>query len=267
MTPGDLGLRDPAYVARVAPRLRSILRAYFRTRVEGMHLLPDRPFLGVGTHNGSVLMPDMFVWMAEYAALDRRPPMVVLAHDLIFDGYPRPLSRALARLGGVRADPSIAERALHEGHAVQVYPGGDFDAEKPFSQRHRVVFAGRTGYARLALRANVPIVPIVSVGAHETLIVITDGAKLAKFLRLPERIRLQVLPFGFCLPWGIFIGPPPGFLPLPAQITLRVLDAIEPEGDAGDEDAVLELDRRVRAAMQSGLDDLSRDRIPWIGAA
>ena len=41
-------------------------------------------------------------------------------------------------------------------------PGGDRDTWRPYSKRYDVCFAGRKGYARLAIKAGVPIVPIAN---------------------------------------------------------------------------------------------------------
>ena len=265
---GALGGYDPAFVRQHTPWLRRVLHGYFRARIEGLEGLADRPFLGVGTHNGSILMPDMLVWVSAYHTAGRKTPLVTLAHDLLF-AADQPLSRALSRLGGVRADPEAALAALRQGYAVQVYPGGDYDSSKPFWRRHEVTFAGRRGYVRLALRGGVPIVPIVSIGAHETLLVLSDGVWLARMLGLRQRMRLAALPLQLCLPWGLVLGTPPGYLPLPAQITIRVLPAIELHGlsprDAEDDRIVAQIDAEVRARMQAALSDMARDRIPIWG--
>jgi 1-acyl-sn-glycerol-3-phosphate acyltransferase len=256
---------DAALVRRVAAALRRIGRIYFRARVEGLHHLPEGGFLGVGTHNGSVMMPDTFLWFASYHEAHPTTPMYVLAHDLLAKGGR--LARAVAKLGALRAEPGAAARLLARGARVMVYPGGDFDAEKPFHKRHTVEFAGRTGYARQAIRAGVPICPVVSVGAHEGLFILTDGQRLARALGLPKRFRLQVFPFMFCLPWVVFWGVPPFYLPLPTQITIRALPPIDTKVRHGESEAeaILRIDAEVRSAMQAALTAMSRGRIPVVG--
>lgn len=266
--PGELGAYDPDFVRAHSPWLRRVLHTYFRARIEGLEALPDRPFLGVGTHSGGILMPDMLVWVSAYHTAGRRTPLLILAHDLMF-ASDNGLSRALSRLGAMRAAPEPALQALRDGHAVQVYPGGDHDTSRPFWRRNRVQFAGRVGYVRLALRAQVPIVPVVSVGAHETLLVLGDGARLAERLGLRRRYRLAALPLQLCLPWGLVLGTPPGYLPLPAQITIRALPPLELVGtspaDADDPQVVAALDAEVRRRMQAALDELSTGRVPILG--
>ena len=41
-----------------------------------------------------------------------------------------------------------------------------------YSERAKVDFFGRQGFLRLALKAGVPIVPLASVGAHETYVIL-----------------------------------------------------------------------------------------------
>lgn len=265
--PGDFGAYDADYVRRHTPWLRRVIHGYFRAQIEGWQHVPDQPFLGVGTHNGGILMPDMLVWVSAYHTAGRQTRLCTLAHDLLFSRE-HGLSRALAKLGGMRAQPEQALHALRSGYAVQVYPGGDYDSSKPFWRRHQVCFAGRMGYVRLALLAQVPIVPVVSIGAHETLLMLSDGRRLAQILGLRERFRLAALPLQLCLPWGLVLGTPPGYLPLPAQITIRVLPPIplnQPPAAADDPDCVARIDAQVRGVMQAALDDLAAQRTLFFG--
>lgn len=259
--PGTLEACDPEFQRRHAGWITKAVRTWFRADIEGMEHLPDGPFVGVGNHSGGVLIPDTLLWVGTYHTSGRRPPMVTLAHDGMFDAYPKQLASALAKLGAVRARPEIAAEALRRGYAVQVYPGGDHDACRTFARRNEIIFAGRKGYVELAREARVPIVPVVSVGAHEALVILWDGAKLAQRLGMDRRFRLKTFPLTLCLPWGLWLGPLPGYLPLPAKMSLRVLPPISAEG--GDIDAI---DARVRASMQRAVDELARKRrFPWIG--
>ncbi|MBN1206964.1 MAG: acyltransferase family protein [Myxococcaceae bacterium] len=259
--PGDLEACDPEFQRRHAGWLTRILHTWFRADVQGMENLPAGPFVGVGNHSGGVMIPDTLVWLGAYHTSGRKPPLVTLAHDGMFDAYPRPVASALAKLGAVRARREIAAQALSRGYAVQVYPGGDHDACRSFFRRNEIVFAGRKGYVELAREAGVPIVPVVCVGGHEALVILWDGAALAHRLGLDRRFRLKTFPLSWSIPWGLWLGPLPGYLPLPAKISVRVLPPISPEG--ADIDAI---DARVRASMQRAADELAKERrFPWIG--
>jgi len=162
----------------------------------------------------------------------------------------------------LRAQPELGYRVLKEWRRdLLVMPGGDVDVWRPYSERYKVKFAGRTGYARLALKAGVPIVPLANAGAHETLRVLTDGAPLARWLRLPKLFRASIFPVSLTIPWGLTIGPWP-HLPPPTRLRYKIGPAILPEGgfcEPGEEpsrERVAAYDERVRAAMQDLLDQL-----------
>ena len=127
-------------------------------------------------------------------------PLLMRGHDMVF--AIKRLGEAFERVGVMRAGRVAARQALRDqGRDLLVFPGGDRDTWRPFSQRYTVRFAGRRGYARIAVEANVPIVPIAHVGAHHTLLVLTDGRPLARALRsLPgaSRRRLAVPVFRAC---------------------------------------------------------------------
>ncbi len=258
--PGELGSYDAAFVARHAPWIGGAVRRWFRARVRGLDEVPDRPVLFVGNHSGAAMIPDTLVWLDAYHNAGRATPMLTLAHDQMFDGYPPAVARFLARMGGLRAGHARACAALAAGHAVTVYPGGDHDACRTFWRRHEIELAGRTGYVRVAREAGVPIVPVVSVGAHEALIVLAEGRALAKRLPFARARRLTVFPLSLSVPWGLWLGPLPGYLPLPTKIELRVLPPIDPH--EGSVDAVHD---RVRASLQGALDVMARGRRTWIG--
>lgn len=116
--------------------------------------------------------------------------------------------------------------------------------------------------------ANVPIVPVVSIGGQETALFLTRGQRLARALRLDQRFRLRVLPVSLALPWGLDVGDLFGHLALPAKITVQVLEPIdlrERFGTAPDVDAVY---ASVTALMQRALDELAAERRwPVIGIA
>jgi 1-acyl-sn-glycerol-3-phosphate acyltransferase len=249
MRPGDLGMYDSSYVQAHAAKFYAPLKKWYRVRAHGWENLPRAPFLGVGNHSGGILMPDALAWVGEYHTSRLSPPLVTLAHDGLFDLYPRRLATALSKLGAVRAGHQNARDAFARGHAVQVYPGGDDDACRTFAQRNTIVFAGRTGYVRLAQEAKVPIVPVVSRGAHSGLVILSTGKGIVRFFKLHERLRLTAWPLSLCLPWIVWFGPAPGYLPFPSRMTLTILPPIDPSG------SIPAVDEHVRGRMQAHLDE------------
>nr|MDJ0682146.1 glycerol acyltransferase [Xenococcaceae cyanobacterium MO_167.B52] len=120
------------------------------------------------------------------------------------------------------------------------------------------------GFIKLALRQKVPIIPIISTGAHDTLIVLADFYEQAQQLHrwgMPWLLNLdpQVFPIYLGLPWGLAIGPLPN-IPLPVPIRLRVCPPIcfEKYGKkaASDRDYVASCYQLVVSQMQQELDNL-----------
>jgi 1-acyl-sn-glycerol-3-phosphate acyltransferase len=253
-----LDRRDPEFLLRERDFLGAACDAWYSPEIMGLEHLPRGRALVVGTHNGGFMAPDMFSLMVGFwrtYGADR--PSYGLAHDMVFR---LPFAgRWIAKLGGVPAHPENARRLLERDCAVLVYPGGDRDAYKPYRERHVVKFGGRKGFIRLALRTRSPILPVVSVGAHEIMYILTDGAELAERLGLKKYFRMDVLPVALTLPFGITIGAFTPYVPLPTRIRVRALPPIDlglPPEAADDQAAVDAAHDRVRDAMQEALDRL-----------
>lgn len=235
---------------------------YFPLDVRGWERVPDAPTMVVGNHSGGTSFPDLWgLVYAWYRHFGTTRPLHPLAHEMVFST--RLTGPYFARRGVLQATRGIASRVLGEHRRdLLVLPGGDLDTWRPFSERYKVRFAGRTGYARTALENRVPIVPFAHAGAHHTLYVLTDGQRLASALRLPELARARIFPVHLSLPWGLGIGPLP-HIPIPITLRYRIGEPIHPPAEIAFDtpitDAmVLEHDARVRAAVQALLDQLSR---------
>lgn len=240
-------------------------RRYFRVEVAGWHHLPPSPVMLVSNHSGGTLFLDTWglLW-GWYTHFGSRRPIHPAAHEILLGT--RLVGEFMARRGVIRADRRLARRVLTKWREdVLVMPGGDLDVWRPFKERYRVRFAGRTGYARLALAAGVPVVPVANAGAHHTLVVLSDGRRVAETLRLPEIARAHIWPIHLSLPWGLGFGPLP-HLPTPAKLRYRFGPAIYPSevgvdpGIEPDDDQVAALDGMVRAGVQEQLDALRAER-------
>jgi 1-acyl-sn-glycerol-3-phosphate acyltransferase len=257
--PADpLARRDPEFVRREMGWIGRLIDLWFAPEVSGMEHVPDGAALVVGMHNGGNASPDMFSTMV---AFWRRFGPERLAYGLAHDQICRApvVGRWIQKLGAVPAHQENAARLLDRGAAVLVYPGGDLDAFKPWRERHTVKFGERSGFIKTALRARVPIVPVVSVGAHETFAVLTDGRDLARKLGLKRWTRMEVLPIFLCLPWGIWVSGFEGHIPVPSKVRIRVLPPIELDGSPDDHNYVLLAKEMVRHKMQSAVDELVRE--------
>ncbi len=258
---------DPVAVQRTLRQLSGVFGPgrYFRVESAGWDHLPASPTMLVSNHSGGTLFLDSWglihAWYTHFGT-DR--PLHPAAHEMVL-GSPI-VGPFMAKRGVVRADKRLAHQVLDEWREdLLVMPGGDLDVWRPYTQRYQVQFAGRRGYARIALRAGVPVVPVANAGAHETFLVLTDGRRLASLLRLPELARANIWPVHLSLPWGLAIGPWPHF-PLPARLRYRLGPAIHPSdvsvgpGETPDDEQVEVFDALVRAGVQKQLDILRAER-------
>ena len=261
--------RDPEFIKEVKPVLDLISKYYFRTEVENAEVLPkEGAGLIVGNHNGGLQPIDSFMTInAAIDSLGFERPIYGLCHDYLFR---EPAScEFLEKVGGLRAHPKAADLGLQNDGLVLVYPGGDLDTFKTFKNRHKIEFGNRKGFLKVAIRNQVPVYPVVSIGCHEMWYVITRGDKIGKALGLKERIRSEVFPIVFSLPWGISSGYFP-YLPLPTKIKIKFLKPIhwphlKPE-DAENPVILQNCFDEVKEKMQQTMDEMAAKRkFPLIG--
>ena len=231
-----------------------LIEKYFRAEVSGLEHMPRGPALVVGNHNaGITFIEPFFLGHAWNQYTNGRDNLRFLAHDAMV-ALPV-IGNMLIKLGVVRAAHEAADAVLAAGQKVVVFPGGNYEAFRPFRERFRVDFGGKTGFARLALRHRIPIVPVLSVGGHETFFVLQRGAALARLLGLKKYLRSELCPLFLGLPFGIGFGPI-FHLPLPAKITVEVGEPMtfdEYGVDAADD---REAAKRVSSAVQARLQQM-----------
>jgi 1-acyl-sn-glycerol-3-phosphate acyltransferase len=257
-----LDRRDPHYIRDLLPYTAFAWRHWFRCQVTGLdHLPASGPFLMVGNHNGGINAPDtamtLHAWSMRFG-VDRA--MHALIHPSMFT-VPY-LNVHLMKLGGVAATARNAMRVLDLGLPLLMYPGGGNDAYRPWEHRHRIRLEGRDAFVRLALHLRLPVLPIVSLGAHETLIVLDDGRERARALGWDKAGVVRV-PLTLSFPYGLTLGTPMN-LPFPVRIRLRVGAPIQFATSAPRPDRDAATVRRcyvaVERVMQRMLDELCTER-------
>ncbi len=259
--PRVLSARDPDLIRKIYPYLTKISDHYFRAEVSGMENMTHEAALVVSTHNGSINFPDLYCTMAAFwRRFGIETPAYGLMHKLAFK-IPV-LGNLLTKMGALPASRKNAEMVLDEGFPLLVCPGGDEDALKPYADRHRINFGKRRGFIRLAIRKQVPIVPVISVGAHETIFILNNGCKTARLFRIDKLLRVKSVPIAMSFPFGITIA---GLMsiPLPSKIQIQVLPPIHLNVDAekeNDEEVVEKCFRTVCSTMQDALDLLAEKR-------
>ncbi|MDM9379833.1 1-acyl-sn-glycerol-3-phosphate acyltransferase [Chlorogloeopsis sp. ULAP01] len=263
-----LDQRDPKFIQSLMPIWEWLYYHYFHVQTSGWEHIPsNKKVLFVGSHNGGLAAPDMFMimydWFRRYGV---EQPVYGLMHPTMWQVVPL-VAEAAAKVGAVVAHPKMAIAALRSGASVLVYPGGAQDVFRPHSLRNKIYFANRHGFIKLALREEVPIVPVISTGAHDTLIVLTECYKIVRQLHnwgMPWLFGIdpEVFPIYLGLPWGLALGPLPN-IPLPTPIHTRVCPPIVFERygrqAASDREYVHACYELVRSKMQQELDNLVKE--------
>lgn len=258
--PVDLSERDPEFIREMLPRFWLAASIYFRAEVDGLENVPDEPVLFVGNHSGGSVTPDTFVFFLAYNTfftVEGRA-LYALGHEVVTS---MPILGKFARkIGVVTAGHEAAASIFKNDSSVMVYPGGDVESLRPWSQRHRIDFDNRKGFLKLAHANGVKIVPVVACGGHDTMFVLNDGRKMAKRLGMDKLLRVKTMPVTFSLPWGFLPG---DFfhIPFPAKIRMQVqepIDLQERYGDNPDWDHAYDY---VTSKMQTGLSELAAKRV------
>ena len=266
---GGEHLESPDYdFGEKAMVVLDLLARYFRTEIHGMERIPAGPAVLVGNHNSGITFFDpMFLGSAYYKYTGGGDELVYLVHDamLLTPG----LGAFLRKMGAARASKEMAHESLEAGRKIMVFPGGNFEAFRPWRLRHQVDMGGHKGFCKIAIQRQVPVLPVVGVGTHESFFVLARGHRLAKLIGLKRLLRVESFPLILSLPWGLSLGPVFHF-PLPAKLTMQIgepipVDRFPPEA-AEDPAALEQLYQEVSAAMQAIMDDVaSRRRWPIIG--
>ncbi len=261
--------RDRRYIESMMPLWKGLYESYFRVQTDGWDKIPVGQVLIVGSHNGGLAAPDMHMMMYDWFrrfGVDR--VVYGLMHTQVSQAVPQVVELAV-RMGAVLAHPRMAEAAYKSGASVLVYPGGVTDVFRPHRLRDRICLNDNAAFIKLALRWDIPIVPMISWGAHDTLIILENIYPLVKQLHewgMPwlGGIDPIAFPIYLGLPWGLGIGPLPN-IPFPVKIHTRVLDPIvfKRYGREAslDRDYVAACYEQVRSHMQTGLYALQKAAI------
>jgi 1-acyl-sn-glycerol-3-phosphate acyltransferase len=260
---------DPELMNAQAPLWNALMNYYFRLEIEGWDRLPNDPSLLIGIHSGGPLTMDAWtVALAWWRQFGEERSLHGTAHDVLMSAPG--LGTYFRRMGTISPSRENISAAFAKGDDVILWPGGEVDAYRSWDKRDKAVLGGRTGFIRLAIREQVPIVPIATVGGHDTLFVLSEGRGLAKVLGLKERMRSDVAPITLSIPFGVTLHLTPfQHIPLPAKIRTEFLDPIYLDSDTekeNDNDYVGEIYKEIESAIQAGMDRLAKKRkFPILG--
>jgi 1-acyl-sn-glycerol-3-phosphate acyltransferase len=258
---------DWAFVERQKYLWNPLMDYWFRMEIEGWEKLPDPPVLVIGIHSGAPFVWDAWTigvqWWRRFGS---ERPLHGTAHDALM-AMPA-LGAYFRRMGVLPAAPDSISAALAAGRDVALWPGGERDSLRPWTQRDEAVLAGRMGFVKLAIRSGVSVVPVSTIGGPDSMPVLASGRRLARWLALDRVARIKMFPIALQAPWGISPALLPE-IPLPTKIRTAFQDpvSIDPDPDRAEDDSYVEAKyREVCASIQHGMDTLARRRrLPLFG--
>jgi 1-acyl-sn-glycerol-3-phosphate acyltransferase len=228
------------------PLARPLYRRYWRVRAAGMEHVPaDSGALIVANHAGTLPFDAIMTKVALYDEHPAHRHLRELAADLALRV---PIIGPLARKNGnTLAHEEDARRLLESGELVGVWPEGFKGIGKLYRDRYKLQRFGRGGFVSVALRSQVPIIPVAIIGAEEIYPMMANVQFLARLFGFPYFPLTAQFPL---------LGPL-GLLPLPSKWVIDFGEPIDttPYGPEAADDPMLvfELTDRVRDTIQQML--------------
>jgi 1-acyl-sn-glycerol-3-phosphate acyltransferase len=216
----------PLVQAIILTPLRPLLQLWFRPRVQGLENVPkDRPVIFVTKHpKGFLYLETILLGFIVYW-VKRDRPLIRPMEQRNTSIHRTPILGFMRRnVNTVPATEEAGLATLAAGESLLIFPGGGRELYGP---PDRLDWYGRRGFARIAAKARVPIVPVAIAGADR---------------QHPLRIPL----------WGkrsLWFPP----VPLPVRLDYAFGPPLEPPSP-DDADAVADFAERVGEETQALID-------------
>jgi len=257
---------DERFLGLTLPVWDVISKVYFRVETTGWERVPDETSLLIGVHSGGTLTMDAWTLVHAWQRHFNGERMLHgTAHDVLLT-LPG-LGDYFRASGVISASRESIGRALDEGRDVIVWPGGEKDAMRSWRRRDVAELGGRKGFVRQAIRSGVPILPVATVGGHDTVFILSEGQWLAnaldRFTGLKKTLRAANLPVISGFPFPLALEVLPAHIPLPAKIRTEFLDPVEVDSDperVNDEEYVQRVYDEVHDSIQAGMTRLAKKR-------
>lgn len=199
---------DPDAVRVAAAPVAWLYRNYFRVRTYGIDQVPEGRVLLVANHSGQLPFDGLMIGAS--MILEHEPPRVV--RSMVERWVPRLpyVSVGMARVGQVVGTPENCRRLLAQDEAILVFPEGVRGLSKTFDRRYQLARFG-SGFMRLAMEMNTPIVPVGVVGAEEQAPALANLEGLGRAFGAPALPISPTLLLPLPVRYHIHFGPPMRF--------------------------------------------------------
>jgi 1-acyl-sn-glycerol-3-phosphate acyltransferase len=226
--------------AAIAPSLW-LYKNYFRVQTHGIEQVPAGRVMLIANHSGQLPFDAAMVGLS--MLVEAEPPRIARAMVEKWAPTLPFVAPFFARIGQVVGTPENCRRLLAAGETIMVFPEGTRGLNKTYDKKYQLQDFG-TGFMRLALETNTPIVPVGVVGAEEQAPAFFDfkaAAKLIGFPALP--ITLTGVPLPLPVKYHLWFGAP-----------MRFSGSSE-EDDSELERKVRDVKAAVQALLRRGLEE------------
>jgi 1-acyl-sn-glycerol-3-phosphate acyltransferase len=183
-----------------------------------------------------------------------RIPRFLIIHTLLRPPF---LGNFLTKLGGVIASQENAARLFAAENLVGLFPEGIRGAFSPYKRAYQLRDFSKSGFARMAIENQAPVIPAAVVGHAEIFPILgrVDWSYVTREWGWPY------LPIAPMFP----LAP----VPLPSKWHVRVLPPVPLQGlrppDAENAGLVKEFSRHIQHLLQQNIDDMvaRRKHIFW----
>lgn len=160
-----------------------LYKYYFWVESHGVRNVPPRGrVMLVGNHSGGVAIDGVMVMATCFFELD--PPRLAQGMAEKFIVRVPGFGSLTTRMGQFPGLPEHAKRLLEDERMLMVFPEGARGTAKLAKDADSLVRFG-TGFMRLALETNTPIVPFGFVGAGDALPTVANLYRIAKLFGVP----------------------------------------------------------------------------------
>lgn len=234
-------------------------KKWFDPRFFGIeHINADIPALYVGNHTiyGVIDSPLLFAGLYEKTGVFVRSLGDHFHYKIPIWGD------LLLKYGSVPGTPKNCTALMKAGQNILVFPGGAREVAKRRGEENHLIWKSRTGFARLAIEHQYPIVPFASLGPDDMYSILYDAEDMQQSWLgrkiLGNKYLADILRNGdLLMPIARGLGPTP--LPRPERFYFMFGEPIKTtafSNRANDKAAQWELREQVSDAIENMLEQL-----------
>jgi 1-acyl-sn-glycerol-3-phosphate acyltransferase len=187
----DSDLADRLIFSILPQKVLSVFKSYFRLECLGLENLPKRGRgIVIPNHSGFTGLDALLLGHEIFTHTGRIPRLMAHRFWFSFDF----LTQLAKKYGLVKASTENGLTFLNKNQLIVLFPEGESGNFKPTKRRYRLQ-EFKTGFVRMAMLTNSPLIPTLIIGAEESQINLAK-LKLPRFLSNgPIPLPLNLLPF------------------------------------------------------------------------